>query len=485
MRTLGWTALALFLSFWMVGCASQPLVVADSTSPTTLSSPDFVYTFVLEDQETLRLWIQLDIKGDADGTTDLRSGRNFGPLLNVPQFIEDVRISSAGKPLNVLRIEENQWRVTHPASAALSVSWRVNTRNAEETGPPRDVFYRPFLDRFGMHIFGVTVLLVPTDHEGRYGTLKWRGFDGWNTASGAQIEVVENVSFTTFVRSTFVAGPKLAVLERPLQGGLLRVGILGEFAFENHMLANELQAIVTMQRDYFQDHADPYVFVSVLENGPEFDVHATQRFETGSNLLRSFATMFRGEATLVGKKSMNTHHLLIHEMLHNWIGSRIYSVEGGSVKAAWFVEGFTHLLTWTILKKTGLATPEQLDRTIQRISENYTKNPFKNAPNSIAGPEFFQGPEGHDIAYNRGALIAAWLALRLKEHGTDLSTFLREMVARAAEKPFNEQTLRSFVAESTNVATAHLMFSFALEGRTIENPRTILETYFALVPDPP
>lgn len=470
----------------MSGCASptpQPLSLPVSSAPQGV--PEFSYTFILERHETTpHLRISLALLGDSDGTTNLRIANSFGPLSDIQTFIEDVEVQSNDQSLDVVSVDQGHWQVVHEPGVPLVISWHVNTRGAEQTWVPRSIFYRPYLDHLGLHVFGVAVLLVPSGRESARGTMRWQGFDGWKVTSGAQIEPQERVSFTTFVRSTFLAGPELEVLERKLPGGILRVGSLGSFVFTTEEITDELHAIVEMQRNFFDDHSDPYVFVSILENGPWFDAHATQRNETGVNLLRSFAMMLRREATLTGPRAIHTHHLLMHETLHNWIGSRIYAVEGGSVQAAWFVEGFTHLLTWTMLKQSGLATPEQVDRAILRIAENYSKNPFKNAPNTISGPEFFKGPEGHDIAYNRGALIAAWFALRLVEHNTDLRSFLREMVTRSSEKPFNEESLRSFIAESTNDATAGVLFSFALKGQTIEDPLDILTTYFALIPEP-
>lgn len=121
-----------------------------------------------------------------------------------------------------------------------------------------------------------------------------------------------------------------------------------------------------------------------------------------------------------------TEHLA-HELLHEWLGSRL--VGDGSVR--WFQEGFTEYLANWHGTATGLFTRDRFaDRILSFEREARTSSSLGRVAFAQPGINWRDGDGPNEImAYKGGALLAFVIDVELRRRGQSVSAIIRELLA--------------------------------------------------------
>jgi predicted metalloprotease with PDZ domain len=121
-----------------------------------------------------------------------------------------------------------------------------------------------------------------------------------------------------------------------------------------------------------------------------------------------------------------TEHLA-HELLHDWLGSRLL----GDSSVVWFYEGFTEYLANWHGTATGLFTRDRFaDRILAFEREARTNSSLGRVAFAQPGIDWRDSDGPNEImAYKGGALLAFVLDVELRRRGQSVSAIIRELLA--------------------------------------------------------
>jgi hypothetical protein len=119
--------------------------------------------------------------------------------------------------------------------------------------------------------------------------------------------------------------------------------------------------------------------------------------------------------------------LLAHELLHEWLGSRIV----GDESVRWFAEGFTEYLANWHGTATGLFTRDRFaDRVLAFEREARTQSSLGRVSFAQPGVNWRDGDGPNELmAYKGGALLGFTLDVELRRRGQSVSSIIREIIA--------------------------------------------------------
>ncbi len=255
--------------------------------------------------------------------------------------------------------------------------------------------------------------------------------EGWNlystlAADPRQAMEVE-ANFDNLISSTLGGGSQTRKVY-DINGNPLSVFVQEGFELPAEEIADAAAKIVRIQRDWFNDHDQPFYNITVLKR---------------SSILAgtSVPNMF---VCFVGERSDPDGLLALfsHEMFHYWLPNKCEidlppGVRG--FKHEWFSEGFTEYFSRRILLEAGLISQrefvEQFNRDLRDLVDNPSRlDTFADLVRRAEQGQF-SSPQ-KKLAYARGAVIALnWeTQLRNAGHERGLRGFISDFVAFAQEQ---------------------------------------------------
>jgi hypothetical protein len=134
----------------------------------------------------------------------------------------------------------------------------------------------------------------------------------------------------------------------------------------------------------------------------------------------------RLEGPLLPLPDYMTEHLA-HELLHDWLGSRLL----GDGSVVWFYEGFTEYLANWHGTATGLFTRDRFaDRILSFEREARTNSSLGRVAFAQPGINWRDGDGPNErMAYKGGALLAFVVDVELRRRGQSVSAIIRELLA--------------------------------------------------------
>jgi predicted metalloprotease with PDZ domain len=414
------------------GVTSQSAGVAG----TQFLQPDLRYTF--EDLAGPAVRVTAALTGDADGVTEFCVKSDWGGSdAEIASFTQIVA-TAAGRALSVVHDGKLTWTVTHEPGAVIEFSYVLSEprdRKPNERGV-NDYRTRVRDDLFQMN--GNHGLLYPAhlaDGAEHLHEVVWNGFesDGVHALSSfgpGKVEQTKKVS-DEFLHSLFVAG-NVAYVEKPTASGKIGVVISGDdWGFTPREFADLAFKIIETERAFFNDHSDPWYFLSVT---PEGKVDNSGFSLGGTALTNSFALFCNAGISLKpdGPFLHQIEHVLAHEYFHNWNGVK-FRLDGEEGSNYWFSEGFTEFFTRRMLRLAGLWDDAKLLADLNRSIGEYDSLGRKNAPNADIIKEFWTDRDISRLPYRRGDLLAIVLdeKLRASSNGSySLDDLYREFIAR-------------------------------------------------------
>lgn len=436
------------------------------------------YAFELLDGPTPAVRVRLAVPGDSTGVSRFYVQPHWGGVEKCERFIVAPAATIDGNSATIKPVDgkPNVWQVEHASGAQLEITHEVRPLDTEaSTRPTND--YRPVIRDDLMHVIGETGLLLPewldadTPRDIR---LSWSGFDqrGWKTVSSLDATpdgLCENVTLSQFRHALYFAG-KIRIHDREVKGRKVRVAIYGDdWDFKDESLVELTRRIVTVERDFFEDHNDPYFLVSLIPSGKR---QQGSRSLGGTGLTNCFALFIQPGPTLEpgSKDEADIAKLLCHEYFHHWNGERMQT-GGPEGQAYWFSEGFTDFYASRLLFNTGLIDAARWTTWLNDGLSGYWTSPSRDLPNSQIVSGFWKNPDVQKLPYRRGEIVALLLdcEIRIRTKGAkSLDDFMRELYAetkRSNEKLTTDSLLRRF-AGWTSTEFAEKLRAIIERGQT-------------------
>lgn len=278
--------------------------------------------------------------------------------------------------------------------------------------------YRPVIQPNYFHVFAHSLLMIPLEYSenktSRFDArIKWEGFPDDYTIQNSfgtnnHYQQLTNITEGDLIESVFIGGDyrsyKLNINDNTVVFSTRDTWKV----FKDSTMLNILDKTITAQRDFWNDHSQPYFSVNltptVQERGSSFQ---------GTGLTNSFDCSATNNDDL---EIEGLVYLFNHELMHNWIGNRIKN--DNEEAQYWFSEGFTDYYTCKNIAKYAIFNLNEsyyIDKINETINLLYT-SPVRNAPNSDINYEnFWESIDYEKLPYRRGALFAFYLDHKIKQ----------------------------------------------------------------------
>jgi len=426
-----------------VRTALPALVLAALPPLTPAEVARYEFELLASDQPAVR--VRLRVRGTASGVSHVVVQPHWGGVQECQRFIHGLGASSRGQRLVLSGIDDrpHAWRVKHAPGAELEFTYELRAEDSDPLTTPGNC-YRPVVRADLFHLIGETGLILPewmdenTPHDFR---LAWSGFEerGWKTVTSlgdVQAGKTVRIAPAQFRHSLFMAG-HIRIYDRDIKGRKLRVAVFGDdWDFADDELVELVQRIVTVERDLFDDHSDPYYLVTLIPTGRR-DPHS--RSLGGTALDNCFALFVQPGPTLEAGSddAAALARLLAHEYFHRWNGERLRMADPEEL-VYWFSEGFTDYYAARLLLKAKIIDDKRWVDWLNETLTAYWTSRARMLPNEAIVGQFWGQSDIQKLPYRRGEIVAAltdWEIRHRSGSERSLDHLLRAMVAAARRNP--------------------------------------------------
>lgn len=402
--------------------------------------------------------VQLKFQAGDSMKTQVRCAKEWGGIVTDGSFVSQIAAKdSAGKELAIRKLAPYAWEVEHSPNASIQVDYTIPATGERPRVPGND--YRTFLDESRFQCIGNLAILMPAIWPDAEKGEKKSDEPKEDFEIVGSIESRNEVDFTIrfvdfekaewsiassfgngagpfsfrgrpgkFMQSVILAG-KIQTVQRTIRNQPIMVAVVGtEWKFHPDQLADVVAKIVETERDFFDDHSDPWFLVTLSP----IKVDSPQAFSLGGTALTNAFALFCSNNLNVSPedpRSQEAYSLLSHEYFHNWNGIKIPTA-GDDPGTYWFSEGFTNYYTRRMLVRAGYANDESYAQALSRALRNYDSNPMKAERNERIQEEFWSNRQVQELPYQRGDMLAVVIDqhIRTKTNGEkSLDDFMREL----------------------------------------------------------
>jgi predicted metalloprotease with PDZ domain len=379
----------------------SPFVVAN-----TLTALDVTMTL----QAGPRGRTELDLPDDSAGSTDL--WRNLSNL----------RVDGAEK---VEATGPAHRTIISAPGARLRVSYRVISAFDHDPGPNDLDTYKPTVRPRWFWAYGEALFAVPEGYrEARFAwTDAPAGFPFVSSVEGASTVV----PIANLIESVSVGGSDMTLTTQQVAGAPVSVATIGRYGFDTHAFANLATRIIAGERAFWDAHEGPFLVVlAPLTPAPGV------RSSRGEGRKNAFAIMTTSDVPLASLTA-----LIGHEYFHTWNPQRLGGLPDGPSEPAayWFSEGFTDFYARRLLLRMGVFSLDDFVDAWNQMLLAYANSSVRDAPVSRIVKDFWSDQDVHQLAYQRGAILAATADQRLRARSggrTNLDDVMRAMQDRTA-----------------------------------------------------
>ena len=394
MRILKFILCASFLALLHCSGADKASLLEYSIRPTVTDS-------------TVMLQVQMTCKAGLNGETKLLFLNDSWGEADLHNCLHSLRSLDESSEVEVQK--DSGWIIIkHPVdikNVHLEYVLKQDTSGELTT----EKAYRPIIQQNYFHVFSHSLFMIPLnyseDKAAKFDVdIYWKDFPEayrlQNSFGTNQREQhIEGTSEELFNQSVFLGGDYRSYTLNIKDNDVV-FSTRGQWkTFQDSTMLNVLRQTITAQRDFWQDHSQPYFSVNltptVQDRGSSFQ---------GTGLTNSFNCTASNNEYL---ELEGLVYLFNHELQHNWTGHLIKNAN--EEEQYWFSEGFTDYYTNKTIARHNI---HNLDKSyfITKINEIirllYT-SPVKEAPNSeINYDNFWKSRDFEKLPYRRGALLA-------------------------------------------------------------------------------
>ena len=153
--------------------------------------------------------------------------------------------------------------------------------------------------------------------------------------------------------------------------------------------------------------------------------------------------------------------IVVHEMIHGWAGT----FQGAG---PWASEGLATYFAANLQRRLGLQPIKAFVAELNRLSEQYNGNPYRNATSDVAGAAFWADRNGELLPYVRGSLYFFTLDAAIREASggeRSLDDVLLELFARRADgETISVRTFTNALARELGPGVAAQLDSAVVRG---------------------
>ncbi len=452
--------------------------------------PDAAYMFTLH-AEVPSVSVSCTVAGDHDGHSRFGLVPDWGGLQGHGKEITDLAATGRdGRALVASRVSDSAWDVAHDPDEPLAISYTL--REPPDRPPPSQFNdYRTQVKPGLFQMIGNIGLVFPDALDSdrpREFSIHWSGFDeaGWTVASsfgpGAAPRTV-TMKPDEFRQSLFIAG-NLRCPTRTIRGNTVGLAIYGDdWGFSDDRFADLAARVITAERDFFDDHSDPWFLITLIPTG-KASPHGLSLGGTGLTHCLALYCNTGLDLSPGSDHERRILHLLAHEHFHNWNGSKIHTAshEGADY---WFPEGFTDFFARRILLRSGLYTAAAFADEHNHALSRFDTSAVRSAPNDRIIKDFWTSREVNELPYLRGDLVAIAIdeQIRTVSGGRrSLDDLMRDLYAgaNAGHPPVGTSDLFEAIERETSKPFTALIRAAILDGADIPLPDTMTEPPLAL-----
>ncbi len=378
------------------------------------------YTVSIESPESQRVAVTVSLTGIEPGRNTLRwvMPQRFAFVRLPEPLIEgSIRATADGKPLEVQRAEPYLWDVTLAGQTAVTLSYIVPlTHRTLDAVKNRDAYEYPYLAKDHGLLVSPTLFVFPEDAEPGDIRVRFELPTSWRVVA----------PWRSLGKHEFDPGGRKALLNDLIAVGAwhiheIRVGSFegtiaiapGQDALEQAAV-EPMRRIITHELELFDRlPMERYLFIfgrpdiSGLAGSPK----------TGSMTLNV-------EPRLAARASRYLPHLIGHEFFHTWLTGVEMPDE-----LRWFNEGFTDYYAYLVAARVEFITWQDFADTLADKMLSCALNPMREhlSLSKAGGDVFFTNRHAHDLVYDGGMLVGAWLdrAVRAQKKGKTLDDLMR------------------------------------------------------------
>ena len=407
-------------------------------------------TPALQSDGTRALDVEIRMRGDSDGETDLLLPSVWAGSEELWRHATGLRIKGASS----LGGSYQNPVIRHRPGARLRIRYRIVSAYSDDPGFAYEKA-RPMVRSDWFFVHGETVFASAGDIA-RPARFRWGKLPkGWTVASDLDHLEGKPTTLANLINSVAIGGERLRIARRDLRGAPLRVALLGEWSFTAEQLADTVAPIVAAEDSFWEERSSPFL----VAMAPLGDLPSGLSY-TGTGRTDAFSI-----ASTSAFELRQAVRFLAHEYMHSWVPIELGGMpEEDEAKDYWFSEGFNDYLAAKVLLRAGLWTLSEWAADKNETLLRYGTSPAKTVKGSDIAARFWTDQAVQQVSYDRGHLLAAKL---------DSEIAARSGGAQSLESVLRVQ--RKAAQDSPELATA--LFRKVLLERTGIDIESDLELY--------
>lgn len=356
---------------------------------------------VFEGEALKAVAIEARFRGEADGETRVRLPDSWGGQTKLYEHLSPIAVQGGELTMESPGVAV----IRHKKRARITLSYQVGSGYAGE--PPDASPYRPIIRPTWFNLLGEAIFVEPEDQYQAPARFQWRDWPkSWTIASDLDHGKQRRLRVGDVMQSISVGGPDFHIVSRPIEGGVVRLAMRGEWDFTPDRFADLVSSVLDAQRKFWGDMKGPY-FVTLIPID-------------GGGVVSSIGGTGRGDAFAMFATPNATddalRYVIAHEHIHTWVPRALGRMPRGEEAGSyWFSEGFTDFYTYRTLLRTGVWSLEEFAKYANESIAAYDASPVRAEPNSRIVEDFWNDPYVDKLPYQRGMLLAFHWDARIRE----------------------------------------------------------------------
>ncbi len=420
------------------------------------------YSFCYDTLNTT-LTVELEMTGNKSGKTYLQLPDSWASQKELFKALQFLKVTTKGASIYTTNDSGLRY-ILHKPSQKLKIIYALKQDWRGRLSYPQN--YRAIIQKDYIHLTGYALFIFPQKDVSKLVDIEldWSNLPkNWTIANSLHAvsrTYKGQLVLGDFQNSFYTAGD-FRLYEMNVSNKPVYVAVRGNnWKFTDTALVSRVSTIISMQRNFWNDHSEPYYFISLI---PFED----QGHYNGSALYQSFMLAMSQEFTI----DHYFYSLLTHEYFHRWNGIGFSLQTNSSQEDAWFKEGFTEYYTYKLLKRSGIVSfTDYLEATNRTIAEYYL-SPVRNETQVSLGKNFWNTRDYQQIAYKKGFTYALYID-HLIQHSSQgkysLDNVMHDLYkARIKKKTLTDTTFIQTVKTYSGIDISSSHKDFIILGKTI------------------
>lgn len=408
------------------------------------ASTELTYTMrYTREQGAPRLVLSLTYRPPAGGIDTLRLPRFWANQQQLWRGIDSLRVVGAQLRLPT-RGDSSVRVVRYSGRAPITVQWVVRQDFAQPID--RDTWYRAMVGAEWFCVSGYNALIVPEGPADAPIRVRWlwqRTADELLAGSFGEDSAPQPSSRVALRNALFVGGQ--AQLDvRQVGQTAVTIALLGAHPVHTSAYGDAVRDVMAAALTYWKDHGPSRYLVASLPAGQRGNFG-------GTRLTQAFLTYLGPQVTLDDPLTA----LLAHEVMHEWLGSRLVAEEIGA-SGSWLTEGFADFVAEQALWHSGRWSDSVYAARINATLQEHARSRRRGVRFDSVVTHFWTEAEAGREPYLRGHVLGLRMEALARQRTAPMS---RDTVASRERSTFVGEALRALLDSSgaTRVVTPAML----------------------------